>query len=149
MTDTEQAKKDEPVVINGVTMQEGRVYLRDKRNGTVYQYEETLSRMGFIESFIYGEKEPTVDLGAVVVPAAMTPEQRAQAWDDRARKNLKAGEVTEVAAEGEAANAGEGAQEAQTAAPATPPAPPTAPATPVAPTGAQAPPPPPASAGKA
>jgi hypothetical protein len=146
MTEQAEAKKD--VILNGIKMEEGRVYLRDKRNGTVYQFEDTLSRMGFIESFVYGEEEPTVDLGAVVVSASMSALERAAAWDEKARQNLKANTVVEVAADDG------GAKEANTPPPATPPvAPQTPPATPGAsptapatmpPAPPAAPPPPPA-----
>jgi hypothetical protein len=58
--------------------------------------------MGFIESFVHGEKAPTVDMGAVTVEAAMTAQQRAAAWDAEARKNIKANEIKEVKAGSEA-----------------------------------------------
>lgn len=94
----EQAQQeDKPEIINGIKMMKGQVYLRDKRNGTVFQYEEMLSRMGFIEQFIYGEEPAEVHMGDVVVPAALDGQAKAAAWDAQARRNLKANEVTEVA----------------------------------------------------
>lgn len=43
---------------NGVPLVQGRIYLRDKRNGRILQYEELLANMAFIEKFEYTGKLP-------------------------------------------------------------------------------------------
>ncbi len=70
-------------------LKEGKVYLRDTRNGRIYQYEDTLAQMGYIERFVAGKEQPKVHQSGMVTQmssaekaaefdrlAAMTNEER-------------------------------------------------------------------------
>jgi hypothetical protein len=67
-------------------LEPGTVYLRDTRNGRIYQYETSLAQMSFIQVFTAGE-EPTEDGaaeddGRPRPPAPdMTPLERAAEFD--------------------------------------------------------------------
>lgn len=69
--------------VDGVALEQGVVYLRDRRNGRVYQYEELLSQMGHIEKFLYEGKVP--DRVTLDTPGQMkvntTALERAADWD--------------------------------------------------------------------
>lgn len=67
----------------GLELVEGKVYLRDKRNGRVHQYEELLGNMSYMERFVEGE-EPK-NAGPVNTPRFNSSAQdRAAEWDRQA-----------------------------------------------------------------
>lgn len=71
---------------------EGTVYLVDKRNGQLYYYEPTLAQMGYIKRQVRGqedEKEPLPETytGAKPYASHLTPQERAERWDELARMN--------------------------------------------------------------
>lgn len=90
--------KQENTTVDGIKLERGRIYLRDKRNGRVFQYEEPLSNMSYIERFEYdGTMPDKPSLGVTKITlsgiekaaewdrlAAMSPEQREKELADRA-----------------------------------------------------------------
>lgn len=116
-------------------MVEGKVYLRDTRNGKVHQYEDLLSNMSYMERFVFGEEPPKPVEQALHVTlsgidraaewdrlASMTPEQLEA---ERAKLNVVAPKTEVVPSAPPAVSV---------AAPAsTPPAPPTKPMPPAPP----------------
>lgn len=71
----------------GVSIEEGKVYLRDTRNGNIHPYEHLLSQMPYMLKFIGGKKGDEVpeDVRPQPPMAHMTSQERAAEYDKRAR----------------------------------------------------------------
>lgn len=54
-------EQTETVVVDGVKLNIGGIYLRDKRNGRIHQYQDGLADMSYIERFEYDGTLPTKD----------------------------------------------------------------------------------------
>lgn len=124
-------------------LEDGKVYLRDTRNGRVHQYEDTLAQMGYMKRFVAGEEETpqTQELTASGFNVSLTGLERAAEWDRRAaltpeqraaedKKASTQAEATQAAAAkaAETTASGQPATTQQTAAqPAAAPAAPQAP----------------------
>lgn len=53
------SEQTESIVVNGVKLDLGRIYLRDKRNGRIFQYEDALAELSYIERFEFTGELPT------------------------------------------------------------------------------------------
>lgn len=132
-------------------LEDGKVYLRDTRNGRVYQYEDTLAQMGYMRRFVQGEDDMPQQQEATASgynvsltgldraaewdrQAAMTPEQRKEA---SAKRNATA---ADTAAKANAAPAAPVTAAQPAKAPAPVPAPTPAASATVAPPAPPAPP---------
>lgn len=67
-------------VVDGIKLEMGRIYLRDKRNGRVFQYEEPLSNLSYIERFEFDGKLPSKD-DAGFNKLTLTGQAKAADWD--------------------------------------------------------------------
>lgn len=64
-------------------LEEGKVYLRDTRNGNFHPYEHLLAQMSYMNKFIAGKagEEVPVDLRPQPPMAYLTPQERAKEYD--------------------------------------------------------------------
>lgn len=72
--------KAEETVVDGIKLELGRIYLRDKRNGRVFQYEEPLSNLSYIERFEFDGKLPSKD-DAGFNKLTLSGQAKAADWD--------------------------------------------------------------------
>lgn len=72
--------KPTATIVNGIKLEQGRIYLRDRRNGRVFQYEEALSQLGYIERFLFEgtvpEREPLN-----ITKVTLSGIEKAAEWD--------------------------------------------------------------------
>lgn len=83
--------------MSGLELEEGRVYIRDQRNGNIHPYEDLLAQMPYMKTFVAGtEEEKAVenDTSHITLSglaraaewdrlAQMTPEQRLKELDGK------------------------------------------------------------------
>lgn len=73
--------------MSGIQIEEGKIYLRDSRNGTIHNWEHLLSQMSYMVKFVGGKKGEEIpnDLRPQPPMAHLSPVDRAAEFDKRAR----------------------------------------------------------------
>lgn len=68
------------ITVDGVKLHEGTVYLRDRRNGRIHQFQELLAGLSHIERFVYDGTLPSATSSGFV-RVNMTAQEKAADWD--------------------------------------------------------------------
>lgn len=74
-----ETKQD--TVVNGVKLEEGKMYLRDKRNGRIFQYEESLAELRYIERFEFNGELPKEPSDGYETKITLSGIEKAAEWD--------------------------------------------------------------------